>query len=787
MSIRKNREDSGAAKGRPGSGRWERRRSERQLARRLRERDLIDGLETGEEEEISTPSSALWQMREVKKRHLPRGIWLRFALIALILVILAVLYLVRTSQLQLSQVMAEKNAADSGARRQHVITAPRGDIYDVNGLPLAVSESVNTLSLAYAGLKDEAFNRMLLDFAITLEEFDVDYGHAIDQYLDLDSMSFSRPADEVLYWQRDRNYLALEMPPPDEEDDWTNTRYAKRTPAAFYRYLAYTRFRIDQDYPEADVRRILRLRFEIYLNNWAFLQGTPVLIARDIPDELVTRFSEMNYRYQGALTSKDYRRSYTEDASTMAAVVGYVGSISAAEYQRLEKQGYTQDDIVGKYGVEASAERYLHPTSGFGAYNIWPAEGIEGDFASEAIGKAPIPGDSVRLTIDSRIQKEALEIMETMVNFYNGQPGRDPELPPVKGQAVMLDLKQDGAVIAMLNWPGFDPQDFIAMAYDEAAAARVHTYLTDNENKPMMNRAINNRKAPGSTFKVFTALGITVNEVASPYELVEDTGVYLVHGMPFYCRGQHGKVDLNHAIAYSCNVYFYEMGIRLGIDRLTPVLESLGLGKPSGIELAGEAMGIVPSRATKAQYNRNPGDRIWFPADTAQTAIGQGISAFTMLELAQATGSIASGLELHPHVIDSIIAADGSVTMKTEIHNDPLPYSHSALQQVRDAMHLTTSDEASTAYSSFRTANYTSGGKTGTAETLLADYGLTTDGLYIAFAPYEDPEVAVAVCFENDVRGASTSYLARTLFDLYFGETGYLEIGISAFGLPEGD
>ena len=128
MSMRRQQDMPEGAKGKPRSERRERRRSERELARRLRERDQIDGLETGAEEEVSAPSSSLWQMREVKKRHLPRGIWLRFALIAVILVILAVLFLVRTSQLQLSQVMAEKPDADAGARRQHVITAPRGDI-----------------------------------------------------------------------------------------------------------------------------------------------------------------------------------------------------------------------------------------------------------------------------------------------------------------------------------------------------------------------------------------------------------------------------------------------------------------------------------------------------------------------------------------------------------------------------------------------------------------------------------------------------------------------------------
>ena len=764
------------------------RRAQRDSARfaRLEARESFDGLETREEEPVTGPSSALWQLREQARRRLPRGIWLRFAFLGLILIVVFSLFIGRVISLQVTPALAVDQDNERGVRRQHVVTAPRGDIFDRNGLPLAVSEPTNVLYLAEAGLKDEEFNRMLLDFGRLLEENDIDYGHAIDRWLDLDTMGFTKPVADVVYWQRDRNYLALDMPPDDEEDDWLNTRYAKRSPDAFFRYLAYTKFRIDQDYPIEDVKRILRLRFEVYMNNWTFAQGQPVFIARDIPEHLVVRFNEMNYRYQGALTSIEYKRHYTDDAQLSAAIVGYVGNISAEEYQRLSKQGYTQDAVVGKYGVEASAERYLHPTSGLRAYNIWSADGEEGQFVSEAMGKAPVAGDSVRLTIDTRIQRIGMEIMMAMIDYYNTD-GQFDDFPPVKGQAVMLDLKNDGAVLAMLNYPYYNPQDFVSMDKDPEAAERVKTYLTDNENKPMMNRVIQNLKTPGSTFKVFTALGVMENQLATPQDQIFDSGVYLVDDMPFYCRGQHGDVDLNHAIAYSCNIYFYEMGIRLGIDRLTPTLVALGLGQGSTIELAGEARGIVPSRTMKASLNRNPGDQLWFPADTAQTSIGQGINSYTVLELARATGSLASGRLLHPHVIDEIIAADGSVTMKTEKREEPLPFSERAMQQVRDAMHLTTTDPHSTVYSMFRDARYSSGGKTGTAETLVKDHGMTTDGLYIAFAPYEDPEVAVAVCFENGVRGASTSYMARTLFDLYFGDEGYREQGIARFGLPAGD
>ncbi len=679
---------------------------------------------------------------------------------------------VSATNLHLNATEGINRQEDSGSRRQIAVKTARGRILDRNGVELASSRDVNMLYWAYADLENEAFNEVLLDLAKTLESYDIEYGKAIDNYLDIRRMSFAMDDADMIYWQKNRNYLGLQDLPEGVESDYRDKRYVKTKARDFYDYLAYTRFGVDESYGPRDKERIVRLRFQIYLNNWSFIQGTPVLIARDIPDDLMTIFEEQNFRFMGAVTTTEPVRRYAEDAVYLAPVIGHVGLISAEQYAQLASSGYSPDDIVGKSGIELVTERYLHGESTYSVYNIWGKDGPEGNFVSEVEDFVPSPGDDVKLTIDMKVQKAAVESLAEMIDIYNND-NAFVGFPESSGAAVMIDLKNNGAVLAMASLPTFNPQDFIDMADDEDAADRVAKYLTDSEKIPMLNRAIALPKAPGSTFKIFTAAALLHSGTVNPYTQVFCPGYYEIDGMRFGCEDEHGYVDLGHAIAYSCNVYFYEKSVDMGIDDLSEMTTMLGLGLRSGIELYGESAGINASRESKIMYNQDPANQSWYPADTAQSSIGQGLNSLTVLQLARATGAIATG-ELAPvHIIDEVQAADGTVTMKAGMTSTQLNLNDALLTEVRDAMHLMTTDEMSTVRTIFETAPYQVAGKTGTAETLVANHGPTTDGLYVAFAPYDDPQVAVAVVIETGARGAATSRVARAMFDAYFSDEVY--------------
>lgn len=724
----------------------------------------------GSSNEIETMSMKL--MRFVKNRSV---------LLIFVLCLAFLIMFISTGSLQLNAQASMSQQLDSGSLRQIPIKAARGEILDRNGVVLATSVDVNMLYWADASLNAADLNAVLLDLANTLDEYDIAYGEAIDSYLDLDNMEFAGTVEDMIYWQKNKNYLGLEELPEDVESDYRDKRYVKTTPQDFYDYLAYTRFSIDESYTKRQTMKIVRLRFQIYLNNWAFSQGTPVLIATDIPDELIHIFAEQNFRYQGAVTTVEPMRVYNEDAIYLSHIIGYVGQISAEQYAQSSKHGYSTDDIVGKAGIEAVAERYLHGNSGLGVYNIWGADGSDGAFVSELNHLSPQAGDDVILTIDMGIQRATNEALADLIEVYSNDASF-VEFPDSTGAAVMIDLKDHGAVLAMASLPTYNPQDFLDMTNDKDAAARVERYLTDSDTIPMLNRAIARAKAPGSTFKVFTSVALLYNNVVTPYTIVDSEGSYEIDGMTFGDEAGAGLFDLNHAIAYSSNVYFYKNGIDLGIDLLSEMTARFGLNERTGIELYGESAGIHASRETKTLYNQDPSNQLWYPADTAQTAIGQGLTSTTVLQLARATGAVATGNLSRPFLIDEIQAVDGTVTMKTANETKSVGVSESVLQSVRDAMLLMTTDEFSTVRAHFETAEYLVAGKTGTAETIVGGYGETTDGVYIAFAPYDDPEVAVAVLVETGARGAATSQVARAMFDAYFADEEYT-IG-NVYALP---
>jgi penicillin-binding protein 2 len=722
----------------------------------------------------------------------------RYALLAMIFLLSGALIFYNTAVLQLNPAAASAVDETTGVARQMTITAPRGDIVDDAGIPLAYSRKINTLQIAYAGLDAAGLNAMLLDLANFLEANGVPWHNDLTQYLtlqypgdwpaeqtdtDLGTPVFAKAEDKIIFWQTDSNLFGLKNGSAGQTATFSN-QLVKTDPAVFYNYLLYKLFNIEdpeadgQLYSQSEAFKIMQLRYLIYENNWAFLNGTPVEIARDVSDKVMHTIDEQNYRFKGVISSQEYERTYTQDAKSLSHVLGYVGPITGEQYKEMRTQGYAMDSVIGQTGVELTAERYLAGSNGTKPYNIWTVADENGAFFSENIGKDAVAGANVRLTIDLRLQQVAQDSLRRVIAEIRDSPDNQNKGDADAGAVVMLDVRT-GAVLAMVSEPGYDPNDFIMQATDEAAADRVANYLHDNVNKPMWNRAIMEIYAPGSTFKPATSVAALESGAITPTSsIIRCKGHEVIGGWPWRCLEKptsgHGDLTLEMALATSCNMYFYNLGYRTGIDQIDIWGQKLGLGEYTGIDLPGEAKGILASRANKKLLRSNPSDQIWFPADTCQSAIGQFDNSFTIVQLAVYAAALATGNKVTPHVISEITRDDGVIIKTSDTTAVPIGLKESTLAAVRKGMLAVTNNKEGTAYRYFKDFPIKVAAKTGTAETGFEDVS-SSNGLFICYAPADNPQVAIAQIVEKGAWGSNTIGIAKDLLTAYFNldGTGY--------------
>ena len=716
----------------------------------------------------------------------------RYAVLALSFLLAGSMIFYNTAALQLNPADVTGIRETTGISRQMTVNAARGDIVDAAGIPLAYSVSVNTLMLTYAGLDSEALNAMLLDLSLFLESRGVTIIESFSRYFILDHADcdhaegagdgdcgtpvFARDEIEIVDWQANRNIFGLERSATGPSASYADRRI-KTDPRVFYDYLLYSRYGIEnpeadgQRYSKEDAYRIMKLRYMIMINGWSFLNGTPILIASSVGEDVISEVNEQNYRFMGVITGQDYERAYTADARTLSHVLGYVGRITSGQYEELRLQGYSPDAIIGQAGVESTAERYLTGQDGIKPYNIWSVAGADGTFYSESIGKDAVSGYNVRLTIDIELQSVAVSSLQRVIDSIRNSPNNKNKGDADAGSVVMIDVRT-GEILAMASYPDYDPNDFILQATDKEAAARVADYLTNNVSKPLWNRAIQEIYAPGSTFKPATSVAALESGVITPTSnVIRCKGHEVIGDWPWYCleypRSGHGNLTLAEAMSTSCNLYFFNLGYRTGINQIDYWGKQLGLGELSGIDLPGEARGFRASRETKKLLRSNPEDQIWFPADTCQTAIGQFDNSFSIIQLAVYTAALATGNRVTPHVISEITSNEGMVIRSFDNTPEPIGIAESTLLAIRSGMVRSATSREGTAYRALGDFPINVAAKTGTAETGFEDRS-SSNGLFICYAPADNPQVAIAQIVEKGAWGSNTIVIARDLLTAYF-------------------
>ena len=709
----------------------------------------------------------------------------RYLVLAVGFSVFGVIILIMTIQLQFSGYQKTLSESSSGIIRQYSSQAPRGDIYDNKGVLLASTNEYNNVMIANAYLDDASLNSLCLELSYLFDQYHCLRVSDLDQYFVLDPKArFLKEEAKIRKWQTDTNLFDLKDYASGVIVTFSDD-YVKTDPNVFFLYLR-RKFNIDNSYTIDEAYRIIRIRYQIFSNNWAFVKGTPVKIATDVPDELIRKFEEQNYHYMGIVAGKEYARTYSSEALYASHVLGYCGKISSVTYSDLAPFGYTSDDVVGKAGVEAQMERYLHGSSGTTPYSIWTKNGEEGLFVPYNYGIQPQEGATVYLTIDSRVQEVGMEalkeyILQEKANDISG-------FKTASAGAFVLMNVNTGAIVAMGSYPNYDPNDFILQNYgSEQAKEQVKWYLGVDAYEeitaadlPLWNRAIMSMYAPGSTFKPCTALaGLESGAITPKQTRIACVSPYDVDGWKFKClecpNGGHGYLTLDDAMAQSCNIYFMILGIRTGIDNISAMANRFGLGVKSGIDLPGEISGVMSSRENKRLTRQSVYDKTWFPSNTAQASIGQFDNCFTILQLCRYTAGIATNKLCTPYVVDKVVASDGTILYEGQQESVDIGISEDNIKAVRKAMISAAygANYRSTIGNAFDPDEYPikMACKTGTAETGFEDTRKEySNGLFICYAPNDNPEVALALVVEKGKWGSSSVGIAKKIMAAYFDQ-----------------
>ena len=497
-----------------------------------------------------------------------------------------------------------------------------------------------------------------------------------------------------------------------------------------------------------------RRRFRKFRETSKYFESVP--IRTKLTDVEVARFVAQRYRFPGVDVKARLFREYPH-GDLFGHVIGYMGRINTRDEERIEAEGqsanYLGTDHIGKRGLEQSYERYLHGRTG--------SEQVEVDVAGRAVRvldrRTAQPGQSLILTVDVGLQQVATEAFA----------GR-------RGALVAMDPKT-GGVLALVSSPGFDPNLFV-----DGISVADWKGLNESPDHPLLNRAIYSAYPPGSTFKPFMGLAGLELGKRTAEQTIADPGYFVFGGHRFMDDkvGGHGLVNLHKSIVESCNTYYYMLANDLGIEAIADFMAPFGFGQATGIDIPGEADGVLPSPAWKKARFRKAGQQKWYGGETISVGIGQGYNAYTPIQLATALSTLVNdGVMFRPHLVKYIVdpVSGGRIQVEPEpIRRIPLEARN--LAAVRQAM--VDVNREGTGARAFKDAPYSSGGKTGTAQVYSLRGSRYKEGevaerlrdhsWFIAYAPADAPKIALAVLVENGGFGSrSAAPIARTVIDYY--------------------
>ena len=684
---------------------------------------------------------------------------LRFNIITMLVYVIGIVLIVQLFNLQVVHGETYREQSNTRLSRVSDIEAARGSIYDRSGNELAGVKTQNNIEMYKTNISNEQLNNAILNLMNLLGQHQIEVSNTFP--IKINPFEFTIKGEELAKWKK--KYKIDENASAEQ---------------AFYKFK--DKYEIN-NYNIEDSNKIITIRYKITTIGYSATKS--ITIATDVNEEIVAQISERNSDFPGISISTEASRTYL--AGNLAAhVIGYTGKIKEEEYNE-QKDIYDIDDIVGKTGIEYLFEEQLRGQDGEKQVEM----SVDGTITGEYVSQNAIAGSDIILTIDSNLQQVTQTALENCINkIKNG--GFSQWYDAQGGSAVVMNVNT-GEVLATASYPTYEPQWFVGGISQENWA-----YLRDDTRHPQINKATQSAYAPGSIFKMVTAIAGLESGTITSKERIRDTGVYKKYSdyqpkcwyYTSYGRG-HGYLNVTQALQHSCNYFFYETADRMGIDILSKYALHFGLGQKTGIELPSEKAGTLATRE---------GKKSWTPGQTLQAAIGQGLNNFTPMQIAKYISSIANGgTVVNPTIIKSVLNSDGTEISKEEIKNytneklgitetnDGIAISAESIAIAKEGMRMAASEAGGTAYNVFKRFNIEVAGKTGSAEAGKDNNNKDlVNAWFVCFAPYEKPEVAVVVMIENGGHGNYAAEVARDILTQYFGMNESTEVNESTLAIP---
>lgn len=678
-----------------------------------------------------------------------RSINFRYNVMTVFTYLIGIVLIIQLFNLQIVHGANYREQSNTRLTRESTLEAARGEILDRFGNVLVTSSQRFNLELYKSKIDINTLNDTILKMINVLEKYKISY---IDFFpINIDPFEFTMLDENLSNWKKNNDI--------DEDMD---------AEATFYKFKEKYKI-VNEDVSEA--RKIMAIRYAITREGYSSTKS--LTISKDISREAVAEFSENSDDFPGINISVQPVRKYNQ-GNLASHILGYASKITDSEYQQ-KKSEYAQNDIIGHTGVEYVFEGYLKGKKGTRQIDM----AVDGTITAEVVEEEAIAGSNVVLTIDSKLQKIAEDALRANIEkIKSGGFGKSYDAKG--GSCVVMNVKT-GEVLAMVSCPDYNPQSFA-----EGISNEEWQSYSNNESHPLLNKTMQSAYEPGSIYKMVTAIAGLESGNITLAEKIRDTGIYKKYGGEWKCwyytdyHTGHGYLNVVGAIEKSCNFFFYETADRMGIDTLDKYAKYFGLGVKTGIELPEEASGTLASKEYTDSINA-----LWNPGDTINAAIGQGYNKFTPLQMAKYISMVANGgNKVDVTIVKSIQNSDGTEVPKDEIdrfvsgklgiisdeQDEEIFLNSDFVNIVRQGMKSVTSGESGTASVRFKNFNIEVGGKTGSAEAGKdQNNNDIVNAWFAAFAPYDDPEIAVVVMVENGGHGNYTAEAVRDIMAEYFG------------------
>lgn len=667
----------------------------------------------------------------------------------IVVIVISVIFIATLFNLQIVNGENYREQSEKRMLRTKNITAPRGEIYDRNGVILATNKLSYDVELYKVRVSTKEQNDGILRLVEILNENSDKVYSTFPVNDDLNGFNFENTEEEQKWKKEMKLDSTLTF-------DQVIDKYIEK-----YELQDYSDNRLNQI-------KMIEIKYEANLNGYSLFNSAT--IAKDISQKSVAKIGEEKYKIYG-ISIVSVPKRYYPNGNLLSHTIGYVSKINSEEYEKRKNEGYSVNSVVGKAGIEQSFEKYLRGNDGV----IKEETDTLGNVSSQTETTEAKSGDNVTLTIDYRLQKVAEEsLLNTINGLQNGTLVGKKFSDANAGAVVVLDV-DSGEVLASASYPTYDINSLIG-----GISLKDWNALQNNSLHPMLNRVVSGTYSPGSTFKMLVGMAGLMNGKITVDEKYYDPGIY-PYGYHPKCwlytdrHMTHGWINIEGAIKGSCNCYFYEVGRRIGISEIVKYAKLFGLGQKTGIELSGEAAGTIAGADDKSEDGlKSP----WYLGDTLSAAIGQSGSSYTPIQLANYIATIANGGKLNK--VSLIKSVDNEVAGTSESLADINKYTSEYtgvnfeekdlninseyIDAIKKGMLSVTSETGGTSYIVFKNSDIQVAGKTGTAQVPNGN----NNGIFVGFAPYDNPKIAVVAVIQHGGEGTYTANVVKPIMEEYF-------------------